>query len=124
MQAGQERFVPAPLMWHVTLTVAGERRDSGEVRAALERLSQERPFLLTGRYAADRAEVQYWEEARDIDDAAALALRLWGEHRLTARLPPWRVVGLEVVDRDTYRRRTGREPGSPPLVPAGRLRPF
>lgn len=125
MDGEQGSRVPASLMWHVTVTVFGVQQDPEEVRAALERLSHERPFLLTGRYAADRAEVQYWEEARDVEDAAALALRLWGEHRLTADLPPWRVVGLEVVDRETFRRRTGDGPWwSPPLVPAGRLEPF
>jgi hypothetical protein len=86
-------------MWHVTLTVVGDEVDPAEVRAALERLTHEQPFLLSARYAADRAELRYWEEARDLEDAAALALRLWGEHRRTAELPAWRVAGLEVVDR-------------------------
>ncbi|MEO7979673.1 MAG: hypothetical protein ABI807_02040 [Sporichthyaceae bacterium] len=110
-------------MWHVTLTVVGEAVEAGDVRAALERLAHERPFLLSGRYAPDRAELRYWEEARDLEDAAALALRLWGEHRLTAGLPPWRVSGLEVVDRLTYQRRATESP-APVLVPAGGIRPF
>ena len=87
--AGQPATRP---MWHVTLTVVGDAVEAAEVRAALERLAHEQPFLLSARYAADRAELRYWEEARDLEDAAALALRLWGEHRLTAELPPWRVV--------------------------------
>lgn len=110
-------------MWHVTLTVVGPQRDPLEVRSALERLTHEQPFLLSVRYAADRAEVRYWEEARDLEDAAALALRLWGEHRRSAQLPPWRVVGLEVVDRATFQRRAMESPG-PALVPAGGVRPF
>ncbi|MBA3618588.1 MAG: hypothetical protein H0W56_03135 [Acidothermales bacterium] len=113
------------LMWHVTVTLSGSPLSSAEeVCAALQRLTQERPFLLSCRYATDRAELQYWEEARELEDAAALALRLWGEHRLTAALPPWHVVGLQVVDRQTYHLRTGRGTarGLAPLVPAGRLR--
>ena len=110
-------------MWHVTLTVEGAVQDPREVRAALERLVQEQPFLLSVRYAADRAELRYWEEARYLEDAAALALRLWGEHRQTAELPPWRVVGLEVVDRVTYQRRAS-DSRVPALVPAGGVRPF
>jgi len=110
-------------MWHVTLTLMGDVRDPSEVRAALERLAHERPFLLSARYAGDRAELRYWEEARDLEDAAALALRLWGEHRLTADLPPWRVTGLEVVDRATFQRRATDAP-PPALVPAGGVRPF
>lgn len=113
---------PMP-MWHVTLTVVGESAEPSEVKAALERLAHERPFLLSARYAADRAELRYWEEARDLEDAAALALRLWGEHRRTAELPPWRVVGLEVVDRRTYQHRVTDGP-RPVLVPAGGVRPF
>jgi hypothetical protein len=110
-------------MWHVTLTVGGEPVEAGLIRAGLERLTHERPFLLSARYAADRAEDRYWEEARDVDDAAALALRLWGEHRLTAGLPSWRVSGLEVVDRATFQRRAMDSP-APALVPAGGVRPF
>lgn len=110
-------------MWHVTLTVVGVALDPLEVRAALERLTHERPFLLSARYAADRAELRYWEEARDLEDAAALALRLWGEHRSSAQLPAWRVAGLEVVDRETFQRRAMDSP-APALVPAGGVRPF
>ena len=32
-------------------------------------------------------------------DVASLALRLWNEHRESAGLPRWEVVGLEVVER-------------------------
>lgn len=110
-------------MWHVTLTVVGDELDAAEVRSALERLTHERPFLLSARYAVDRAELRYWEEARDLEDAAALALRLWGEHRRTAGLPAWRVAGLEVVDRATFQRRAMDSP-VPALVPAGGVRPF
>ena len=110
-------------MWHVTLTVVGDEVDPAEVRAALERLTHEQPFLLSARYAADRAELRYWEEAGNLEDAAALALRLWGEHRRTAELPAWRVAGLEVVDRATFQRRAMDSP-APALVPAGGVRPF
>lgn len=110
-------------MWHVTLTVVGEPHEPEAVRAALERLTHERPFLLSARFAPDRAEIRYWEEAKVLEDAAALALRLWGEHRRTADLPPWRVAGLEVVDRATFQRRAMDSP-APALVPAGGVRPF
>ena len=79
-------------MWHVTLTVVGDPVGAGEIRGALERLTHEQPFLLSARYAPDRAELRYWEEARDLEDAAALALRLWGEHRVSASLPAWPVL--------------------------------
>jgi hypothetical protein len=94
-------------LWHVTVSVAGAPTDPAEVRAGLEQLSMDHPFLMSGRYACDHAEVRYWEEADDVHDALAMALRLWGEHRRTAGLPTWTVVGLEVVDRATHRRRGG-----------------
>jgi hypothetical protein len=125
-QAVAQRRMPPPEarpMWHVTLTVVGAPVEPAEVRAALERLTHEQPFLLSARYADDRAELRYWEEARDLEDAAALALRLWGEHRLTAALPRWRVAGLEVVDRATFQRRA-MDSALPALVPAGGVRPF
>lgn len=121
---GRNGLAPEPPpMWHVTLTVVGAEREPAEVRAALERLTHERPFLLSVRYAAGRAEVRYWEEARDLEDAAALALRLWGEHRRSADLPAWRVAGLEIVDRATFQRRAMDSP-APALAPAGGVRPF
>jgi hypothetical protein len=113
---------PSP-MWHVTLTVVGDAVPAARIREALERLTGEQPFLLSARYAEDRAELRYWEEARDLEDAAALALRLWGEHRRTAKLPAWKIAGLEVVDRATFQRRAMDTP-APTLVPAGGVRPF
>jgi hypothetical protein len=99
--------VSEPQLWHVTLTVAGDRFDPEAVLGALERLARERPFFLSGRYDGDRAELRYWEEASDCSDACAMALRLWGEHRESALLPPWQVCGLEVVARDEHQRRAG-----------------
>ena len=101
-------------MWHVTLTMGGESQDSDELLAALERLTHERPFLLSGRYADDRVDLRYWEEAADCDDACALALRLWFDHRQSAGLPDWSVLGLEVISRDEHRRRDNAV-----VVPAG-----
>lgn len=111
--------MPTSGLWHVTLTVSGAEQDADDVRAALERLSDERPFLLSGRYACGRAELRYWEEAVDCADACALALRLWFDHRDSAGLPPWHVVGLEVMAREEHQRRDGAG-----LAPAGGWRPF
>ncbi|MFD9814809.1 hypothetical protein [Streptomyces sp. NPDC059080] len=106
-------------LWHVTLSVSGADAPLADVRRALERLAHDHPFLLTSRYANDHAEIRYWEEARDLHDAAAVALRLWGEHRSTAGLPPWEIVGLEVIDRDTYHQRIAEGYGPPPAAPVG-----
>ncbi|MDQ1602295.1 MAG: hypothetical protein QOE01_140 [Actinomycetota bacterium] len=122
-QNGRPRRREPIAMWHVTLTVSGAAVAAGDIKAALERLAHERPFLLTARYAEDRAELRYWEEARELEDAAALALRLWGEHRISADLPAWRVSGLEVVDRTTFQLRA-TDSLVPALMPAGGVRPF
>ncbi|MFJ9146608.1 hypothetical protein ACIRP7_00715 [Streptomyces sp. NPDC102270] len=112
-----------PRLWHVTLSVSGDEAPLKEVRRALEQLAHDHPFLLTSRYANDHAEIRYWEEARDLHDAAAVALRLWGEHRQTAGLPPWEIVGLEVIDRQTYHQRIAEGYGPPPASPVG-VHPF
>ncbi|MCX2925455.1 hypothetical protein [Streptomyces sp. NEAU-W12] len=112
-----------PRLWHVTLSVSGGRAPIAEVRRALEQLAHDHPFLLTSRYAEDHAEIRYWEEARDLHDAAAVALRLWGEHRQTAGLPPWEIVGLEVIDRATYHQRIAAGYGPAPATPVG-VHPF
>jgi len=101
-------------LWHVVLSVAGRATPLAELRAGLERLAHDHSFFLTARYAADHAEIRYWEEARDLHDAAAIALRLWGEHKASANLPPWEIVGLEVVDRPTYHKRVAEGFGDPP----------
>jgi hypothetical protein len=109
----------ATRMWHVTLSLSGAEAPLRDVRQALERLAHDHPFLLTSRYANDHAEIRYWEEARDLHDAAAVALRLWGEHRSTAKLPPWEIVGLEVIDRETYHQRIAEGYGPPPAASVG-----
>jgi hypothetical protein len=96
---------PRPQLWHVTLTVAGPSQCLSDVHNALSRLHGERPFLESMRYDEDRAELSYWEEGEEMVDAASLALRLWNEHRISAELPPWKVVGLEVVEQETYQSR-------------------
>ena len=56
-------------------------------------------------------------------DAAAVALRLWGEHRQTAGLPAWEIVGLEVISRETYHQRVAEGYGPLPATPVG-VHPF
>lgn len=105
-------------LWHVTLTLTGNAVPGDQLRDALQRLVEERPFMLSVRYSADRVELRFWDEAEDVDDAAAIALRLWGDHRTSAGLPSWRVVGLEVLDRETVHAR-GQDAVARPLVAAG-----
>ena len=87
-------------LWHVRVTVAGPETEPFVVRRAMQRLAEERPFLESLRYGPDRAEICYWDEADSLVDAGSLALRLWSEHRESANLPPWDVVGLEVRERE------------------------
>jgi hypothetical protein len=108
-------------LWHVTLTVSGAPWDPEALRVALDRLVEERPFMLSVRYDRTRAELRYWDEAEDVDDAAALGLRLWAEHRRQADLPDWRAVAVEVVDRDTLHARGQRLPAPTTM---GEVRPW
>ena len=112
-----------PALWFVTITVSGERTTADSVREGLERLSEEQPFLVSAAYASSRAEVRYWDESVDIEGAVAQALKLWDEHQTTARLPAWKVVGLEVVDRDTARRRVV-DPVRAQVGELGEIRPM
>lgn len=100
----------ASTLWHVRVTVAGTPVDLSAIHDALQRLKVQQPFMHSLRYDADRAEVSYWEEGDSMLDAASLALRMWTEHQETADLPAWTVVGLEVVERDTFRSREGAAP--------------
>ena len=111
-------------LWFVTVTVAGDVVEAQKIKSGLERLSHEHPFLLSGRYSADRAEVRYWEEGADAQSVLDLAVGLWQEHRASAGLPDWEVVGVEVIDRETFHRR-GRHLGhGPGLIAAGGVSPL
>lgn len=112
-----------PALWFVTVTVSGPRVPAVSVKEGLERLSLEQPFLVSAGYASSRAEIRYWDESMDVEGAVFQALRLWREHENTAGLPPWKVVGLEVVDRDTARRRWSSEPNLQ-VVGLGEIRPM
>jgi hypothetical protein len=92
-------------LWHVVLSVAGRPTPLTELKRGLEQLAHDHTPFMTARYATDHGEIRYWEQAEELQDAAAMALRLWGEHKATAQLPPWEIVGLEVVDRPTYHKR-------------------
>ena len=89
-------------LWHVTVTVGGDQVEPLIVRNALRRLNDQRPFLHSLKYAGRRAEIQYWDEAESLLDASSLALRVWNEHRDTAGLPRWEVIGLEVIERQLF----------------------
>lgn len=88
--------------WHVTLTLGGDAHEPSLVKAGLVRLGGEHAFLHSLRFSAHRAEIRYWEEAAEMLDAAAMALRVWHEHRRSAGLPRWEVVGLEILERGTF----------------------
>ena len=110
-------------LWHVVLSVAGRATPLTELKRGLEQLAHDHTPFLTARYAVDHGEIRYWEQAEDLQDAAAMALRLWGEHKASAQLPPWEIVGLEVVDRSTYHKRIAEGYGPPPAAPVG-VHPF
>ena len=95
---------PAQL-WHVTVTLAGDAQPLSTMHEALRALQAQQPFIHSVRYDEDRVELQYWEEGEEMIDAASLALRLWNEHRESAGLPAWKVVGLEVLDQVTLQTR-------------------
>ena len=86
-------------LWHVTVTVAGDRMSRPWFATRFGASSDQRPFLHSMKYDGARAEIQYWEEAESLLDASSLALRVWNEYRDSAGLPRWEVVGLEVIER-------------------------
>ncbi|HET7683116.1 MAG TPA: hypothetical protein VFK34_05575 [Marmoricola sp.] len=88
-----------PRHWHVRVTVAGESLEPLLVRSALRRLSEERPFLESMNFTGSSAQVEFWDEGESMLDVASLALRFWNEHRDSAGLPKWEVVGLEVMEK-------------------------
>lgn len=110
-------------MWHVVLNVEGDAAPLPALKRGLEQLANDHPPFLTARYATDHAEIRYWEQADTLQDAAALALRLWGEHIASAGLPRWEIVGLEVIDRPIYHQRVAEGYADPPPA-LGSIHPY
>lgn len=97
--------------WHVTLTLSGSPVEPRLLRRAIERLQHERPFLDSVTTTRDTVEIQFWDQGETMLDVASLAMRLWNEHRESAKLPHWEVVGLEIVEkalRDSRGKGNGR----------------
>ena len=99
-------------LWHVTLTVAGDPVEPMLLRAALFRLREERPFIDTVEFTPRSATLNFWDEGDGMLDVASLALRLWSEHRESAGLPCWEIVGLEVVEKSVREARIGIRPAA------------
>jgi hypothetical protein len=117
-------------MWHVVVTASGAPLAPDQVREALQRLADQHQFLLSARFAADRAEVRYWDESEHVREIAARAFSLWGDYSELAALPPWEVVGLEVIEREAFHARMGgrqgrraSDPDAPGLT-SGEITPF
>jgi len=91
--------------WHVTLTLSGEPAEPLIVRGALQRLNEERQFLDSVVSTGHSAEIQFWDQGENMLDVASLAMRLWNEHRESAKLPDWEVVGLEIVEKGLHDKR-------------------
>ncbi len=85
--------------WYVTLTLAGAPVEPLLLRRAMTRLGEERPFLDAVHFTSTTAELRFWDQGDSMLDVASLAMRLWNEHRSSANLPDWEVVGLEVVEK-------------------------
>lgn len=96
--------------WHVTLTLAGEPVELRLAQAAMERLVAQRPFLESVTCSESTAELRFWDQGDSMLDVASLAMRLWGEHRESALLPRWQVIGLEVLRKDVRQARHDIDP--------------
>lgn len=99
-----------PRYWRVTVTVSGEPMEPLMVRAALLRLAYEHPFMDSTVYTDREAELVFLDQGEKIDQIAQLATTLWEEHRVSAGLPDWEVLGVEVVENGLFEARQTREP--------------
>lgn len=100
------------VLWHVTITLHGNPQDPASLARSLGQLADAHGFDLAARYTDDTVELRYWDEGSDARVVVGHALDLWDEHRPDAQLPAWPVVGVEVLDRSSFRRRW--PPGTTP----------
>lgn len=107
---GQSLRLPG-VLWHVTITLHGKPSPVRPLQDALTELALRHPFDLSVRFTSETAELRYWDEGHDCRCVVDKAVELWDEHRTELGLPTWPVVGVEVLDRPTFRRRWA--PGHP-----------
>lgn len=93
------------VMWHVTLTLHGNPQPPDTLHTSLQELAFHHGFDLSARYSPDTVELRYWDEGQDCRAVVESALELWDSHRHDRELPSWPVVGVEVLDRPSFRRR-------------------
>lgn len=110
------------VVWHVTVTLHGTPHEPGGLEHKLSQLAMAHGVGLSVRYRPDRAELRYWDEGHDCRRVANNSLDLWDLHREELGLPSWAVVGLEVLDRSSFRQRwppgtTGRNALTPGVRP-------
>ena len=82
------------------MTSRGSRWNLCSSAAPCSGSASERPFLDSVISNGTTAEIEFWDEGETMLDVASLAMRLWNEHRESASLPNWEVVGLEIVEKD------------------------
>lgn len=93
------------VMWHVTITLHGHPHEPRSLAEALGKLAFTHGIDLSARYGPDLVELRYWDEGQDCRRVVGSALDLWDSYRDDVDLPAWPVVGVEVLDRPTFRRR-------------------
>ncbi len=111
------------VMWHVTLTFHGQPQRPPRLQTGLESLAFHHGVDLSARYSEDTVELRYWDEGQDCRSVVDHALGLWDEHRPDSGLPAWPVVGVEVLDRPSFRRRWSESPEAVDLLEPG-VRPL
>lgn len=107
------------VMWHVTVTLHGQPQRPQPLRDALTRLSFAHGLGLSARFTPDTVELRYWDEGHDCRVVASQGLSLWDEHREDSQLPSWVVVGIEVLDRQSFQRRWAKGVSRPDLFQPG-----
>ncbi len=92
-------------LWHVTVTVHGQPQTADRLQLGLQTMAFSHGVDLAARYSPDTVELRYWDEGSDCRTVVGHALALWDDYRTEVDLPAWPVVGVEVLDRTSFRRR-------------------
>jgi len=111
------------VMWHVTVTLHGQPLGQQPLQESLDRLAFAHGFGLAARYSDDTVELRYWDEGHDARVVADQGIAMWDEHRTELGLPNWVVVGIEVLDRQSFQRRWPPGSGAAELFEPG-VRPM
>ena len=105
------------VLWHVTVTVHGQPQAADRLQLGLQTMAFSHGIDLCASLQSRHRRTPVLGRRVRLPGCRRHALALWDDYRGEVDLPAWPVVGVEVLDRTSFRRRFPK--GDPALFAPG-----